>query len=336
MTTINHPCKYCNSPNVVKFGTFEGIQRYWCKDCKRKFTEVDSLPKMKTSQRVIASALSCYFSGMPLDAIQRHLNQEHNLYMSEAGIYNWIIRFSKEAIERSKDFRPDVGSVWVADETMIDVGGRKVWFWDIIDIKSRFLLASHISEKRTIEDALVLMQKAAMKAGKPPRRIITDKLAAYLDGIELAFGADTKHVQSKPFTVVDSTNIIERFHGVLKDRLNVVRGFKNMETTKILTDAWLVHYNFFKEHEALGNISPAQKMGIRVPFKDWAEVLEQTRQDMIVPAKPPPTQTLRQLPAVYTYSKPTYHRPSRKRKSLRKQKAQRSTTPNIATIVRER
>lgn len=23
-------CKHCGSPNVVKYGTFEGVQRYWC------------------------------------------------------------------------------------------------------------------------------------------------------------------------------------------------------------------------------------------------------------------------------------------------------------------
>lgn len=313
-------CKYCNSSNVVKFGTFEGIQRYWCKDCKRKFTEVDNLPKMKTPQKVIASALSCYFGGMPLDAIQTHLNQEYGLYMSEAGIYNWIIRFSKEAIEKARDFRPVVGSVWVADETMIDVAGEKVWFWDIIDIKSRYLLASHISKTRTIEDALALMQKAAITAGKPPRRVITDKLAAYLDGIELAFGADTKHVQSKPFTVVDSTNIIERFHGTLKDRLNVVRGFKNMETAKLLTDAWVVHYNFFKEHETLGNVPPAQKMGVKVPFKDWADVLELAKQDMIAPEKLEEKQIIHHLPEVHTYAKHGYVRSPQRHK--KKQRAQ--------------
>jgi len=38
MNNLN--CKYCGSPNVVKFGTFNGIQRYWCKDCKRKFVLV--------------------------------------------------------------------------------------------------------------------------------------------------------------------------------------------------------------------------------------------------------------------------------------------------------
>jgi transposase-like protein len=64
-------CKYCESPNVVKYGTFNGVQRYWCKDCKRKFVP-DKLPKMKTDVNIIAAALSCYFGGMPLDAIQNY------------------------------------------------------------------------------------------------------------------------------------------------------------------------------------------------------------------------------------------------------------------------
>jgi len=58
-------CKYCNSTNVIKFGTFQGIQRYWCKDCKRKFADNRALPKMKTDMNIISAALSCYFGGMP-------------------------------------------------------------------------------------------------------------------------------------------------------------------------------------------------------------------------------------------------------------------------------
>ncbi len=45
----------------------------------------------------------------------------------------------------------------------------------------------------------------------------------------------------------DSTNVIERFHGTMKDRTNVIRGFKNMDTAQLLSDAWLVHYNFLKD-----------------------------------------------------------------------------------------
>jgi len=288
---INSPvCKYCGSTNVVKYGTYNGIQRWWCKDCHRKFVP-DSLPKMKTPIRQLSDAMSMYYGGMPLDSIQRHLYQEYNRYYSESGIYNWIVRFSKEAVERTKDFTPVVGDTWIADETVLKVGGKKVWFWDIIDSESRYLLTSRLSLSRTIKEAALFMKKAKDKAGKAPKRIITDRLAAYLDGIELVFGGAAKHIQSKPFVTVDSTNLIERFHGTLKERTDVIRGFKNMDTAKLLTDAWLVHYNFFKEHEALGNTPPAQKMGIPIPFKNWAEVVSGTRtltprQDVIELAQP--------------------------------------------------
>lgn len=272
----NIACKYCSSHNVIKYGTFKGMQRWWCKDCKRKFADNRALPKMKTSVSVIGAAVGMYFGGMPLDSIQRQLAQDYGVYYSEAGIYKWVVRFAKEAINKAKSFKPTVGDTWIADETVIKVKGKNIWFWDIIDAKTRFLLASRLSTTRTTKDAALLMKAAQMRAGKSPKRIITDKLRAYLDGVELVFGAETKHIQSSPFEFEDSTSIIERFHGTLKDRINVVRGFKNMDTARLLTEAWLVHYNFFKEHEALSNIPPAQKMG-NVPFNDWEDVVRETK-----------------------------------------------------------
>ncbi|MBI2869861.1 MAG: DDE-type integrase/transposase/recombinase [Chloroflexi bacterium] len=211
---------------------------------------------MKTPPNVVASALSAYFGGMPLDAIQRHLQQQYKIYMSEMGIYNWIVRFSKEAVKQAKDFKPVIGDTWVADETMIKVAGKNVWFFDVIDQKSRYLLASRIALSRTIKETALVMKEAQKVAGKSPKRILTDGMTAYPDGIERVFGADAKHHLGTPFSVLssgESTAIVERFHGTMKDRTNVIRGFKNMERANLLTDAWLVHYNFFKEHETLGN-----------------------------------------------------------------------------------
>lgn len=270
-------CKYCQSPNVIKFGTFNGVQRYWCKDCKRKFADNRALPKMKTDVNIISSALSCYFGGMPLDAIQRHLQQQFKVYYSEMGIYNWVKRFSKEAVDRVKDFKPIVGDTWIGDETVLKVGGRKLWFFDVIDKKTRYLLASRLTESRATKQAALVMNEARRRAGKAPKKILTDKMGAYINAIDLVFGGAAKHIQSTPFTDVNSTNIIERFQGTLKDRTKIIRGFKGKTTAELLTDAWLVHYNFFKEHEALGNIPPAQKMGITIPFKNWAEVVNQAK-----------------------------------------------------------
>ena len=121
---------------------------------------------------------------MSLNAIRRHLQQMHNNYPSDSTVYEWIDRFTKEAIQHAKGYTPDVGDVWIADETVLKIGGRKVWFWDLIDVKTRYLLASHLSTARTTHDARVLMARAAKKAEKPPKVVITDQLAAYIDGIE--------------------------------------------------------------------------------------------------------------------------------------------------------
>lgn len=60
-----------------------------------------------------------------------------------------------------------------------------------------FRLAYHLSKTRTTHDARVLMARAAGKAGKPPKVVITDHLAAYIDGIELNFGSETSIYQPK-------------------------------------------------------------------------------------------------------------------------------------------
>lgn len=271
MTNIS--CKYCGSPNVIKFGSYEGVQRYYCKDCKRKFTELDTLPKMKTPITQIGSALNMYYGGMPIDAIQAQLNLQYGKYLSEPAIYKWIVRFTKEAIIKAKDFKPKVGNVWLADETGINVGNRNVWFWDLIDAKSRYLLASHISVTRTTDDAQILIEKAIKRAGKMPEVVITDKLSSYIEGIDLATGGRAAHIRSKPFTDENSTNVIERFHGTLKQRTNVIHHFRDLETARLLTEGWLIHYNFFKEHESLGNVSPVKHMKVGMPFADWNDIV---------------------------------------------------------------
>ena len=93
-------CIFCGSPNKIRYGTFEGVQRYFYKYCQRKFADNQALSHMKIPAEAVSSAIGCYFSGMPLDAIQRHLNQQYGVYMSELGIYDWVVRFAKEEVDR--------------------------------------------------------------------------------------------------------------------------------------------------------------------------------------------------------------------------------------------
>jgi transposase-like protein len=229
---------------------------------------------MKTPAVQIASALSMFYEGMSLNAIRRHLEQTYKNYPSDSTVYAWIVKYTKIAVAAVKGYQPIVGDTWVADETVLKIEGKNTWFWDIIDDRTRFLLASHLSISRTTHDARVLMIRAARRAEKAPKVVITDKLQAYLDGIELNFGAETKHIAAKGLTAQTNTNLIERFHGTLKARTKVMRGMKKRETAKLIMDGWLVHYNFFRPHEGLRNKTPAEKALTRFPFRNWLDVVQ--------------------------------------------------------------
>jgi transposase-like protein len=117
------------------------------------------------------------------------------------------------------------------------------------------------------------MELASKRAGKIPKRVTTDKLNAYLDGIELAFGADTEHIQSSPFSIDSNHNVIERMQGTIKDRTKVLRGFKTVPTARLILDGFLIHYNFFRPHMSLNGKTPAEVAKIISPVKNWTELV---------------------------------------------------------------
>jgi hypothetical protein len=121
------------------------------------------------------------------------------------------------------------------------------------------------------------MDKAMERANKTPQVVITDKLAAYLDGVELAFGADAKHRQGSPFDIEVNTNLIERFQGSLKDRTKVLRGLKKPDTARKFIEGWLIHYNYFRPHISLDGKTPAQKAGVKLSTNDWLNVVREPR-----------------------------------------------------------
>ena len=321
---VDFGCKHCGSTNIVRYGQEGGVQYWWCKDCQRKFADNDALPEMKTPIIQVSSALSMYYRGVSIDEIRNHLDQQYDNRPSDSTVYEWITRFTAEAVDKLGGYKPNVGDVWVADETMLDIGGHKVWFWDLIDIKTRFLLSSHMSFNRTAQHAKSLVEKASKRAGKAPKVIITDKLFAYLDGIEMAFGADTQHVQSKGFQVQPNTNLIERFHGTLKSRTKVMRGLKTPETALSVLDGWLVYYNFFRPHESLGGITPAEKAGLRVPMTNWLDVIKQSR----------PDDRLGTSPVDIDIGKPTRYslRGKRKRKGVKRKHKTSASEPMLTQV----
>lgn len=275
-------CKDCYSEDIVRYGKDrKGKQRFLCKSCGMIFTDTDAPRGMRFPADAIASALNQFYESASLHKIQRQLRLNYDVAPDPSNVYRWVAKYTEIAVSLMDDVPVRVGDGWVADETVLKLKsgakkgkGENIWFWDIIDSDTRFLLASHLSRTRTIRDAQILMERARRRAGgKAPDLIFTDKLAAYLEGIERTFGADTVHVQSGPFKILQSTRDIERFHGTLKERTKVMRALANRESAKLVLDGWLVHYNFFRPHGGLKGKTPAEAAGVREGFKNWKDIV---------------------------------------------------------------
>ena len=264
-------CKHCGNEGVLKYGTYNGVQRYWCKVCRRKFKADDTLFHMKTPANHVSSALNMYYEGMSIKAIRKNLQQEYGNMPSTATIYEWIMKYTQYAIDSIKGYQPTkIGDSWVADETVIEIDGKNIWLFDIIDEKTRYLLATRLTRSRTTQDAQMLIDRAIKTAGKEPKTVTTDKLASYLD---VKYGKDAEHRQGGIARVEDNTQKIERFHETLKQRTKTMRGLKNLESAHDFLNGWLVHYNYLRPHTALDDKTPAEVAGIDFPYENWRDII---------------------------------------------------------------
>lgn len=281
-------CKHCQSHNVRKYGFVDGVQTYFCNACHRKFKVDDRLFKMKTPYYQVSSALDDYYKGKSISDICDSLLTHHGNKPSTKTVYGWITKFTDVAVNQFKGYQPDVGGVLVADETVIRLDGKNYWCIDIIDRDTRFLIATKLSANREMKDIKSLMEVVKARIGKTPKRVLTDGWKGYIDGIELVYGADAKHIVTDPFSRYDNTEIIERWHGTLKERTKVLRGLKSVETANKFLDGFLVWYNYLRPHESLQGRTPAEEAKINYDCKTWVDVIRTAKphiQVLTTPAK---------------------------------------------------
>ncbi|MFC1949512.1 transposase [Chloroflexota bacterium] len=327
-------CRYCGFGIIWKYGKNKsGVQRYKCPRCEKVFLDTDALLHMRIDVRRLGDILGQYFGGMSYKEIRRQYKQQYGDDISRSSFHRWVIKYSDIAKKEANKHTPEVGDTWYADECVLNVGGKKAWCFDVIDGDTRYLLATHISYGRKISDAKKLFEKAYNVAGKEPKVILSDGLKSYIDAIELVFGANTKHVQSKPFKSGElSTNKIERWHSTLRTREDIMRGLKSIPTAQALIDGIVLHYNYFRSHESLDGKTPAKVAKADYPYKDWLEVIESQRVK-INPADIDNDSTISGTIERYEY--PTYR--VQKRRKLRKVKraSNKNQNPEIISIRRK-
>jgi putative transposase len=181
---------------------------------------------------------------------------------------------------------PQLSGLWHEDETMLNCEGRSIWFWEMIDEDTRFMVASHLSNTRTFEDTVAIFKKGVEQSKVRPRALFVDGSFVYSSAYNKVFYTmrkDTRpeFVQRVGIRARDTNNIVERLHCTLKDRTRNMRGLKSYDSTKLLLEGWSVHYNCVRPHQSLGGKTPAQAARMNVP-NNWKGLIDEaTRHEAI-------------------------------------------------------
>ena len=83
-------CKYCGSKFISLYGSYHGVSRYWCKVCKRKYKEDDTLYHMKVAREIVFLSLLLDAQGKTLNQIKECISDKFGYSPSNSTIFRWI------------------------------------------------------------------------------------------------------------------------------------------------------------------------------------------------------------------------------------------------------
>ena len=227
-----------------------------------------------------------YFSGMSFNKIARTLNDNLDMNLGAASIYRWVKRYVPQISEYVNGLTPQLSDTWQADEVFVKMkGGEEIkarkmknmaYLWNVMDRKTRFLLASRLSQHRNVNGAVGAFNEARKVAhDSQPEKIFADGLNAYPQAMtwwESESGKPELVARMGVGKPHANNNRIERLNGTVRERVKVQRGWKSMKTS--LAEGQRIHYNFVKPHMALEGQTPAQSAQVGSERKDtWASLL---------------------------------------------------------------
>ena len=268
LTPELNSCPRCGAGQeyLVKIGFRKNrsgpVRRFKCKKCGHTFTERLAFKSMRSDPFIIVLALDLYLKGLSTRMVAHHLSTMYGYNISHMTIYRWFRKYVKLISAYIKKLKPKVGKRWHADETKINVNGEPAYIWNILDRKTRFLLASHITRGRGAKEALKVLESAVKRAGGKPGDLITDGLRSYEKAAK-AVGI-RRHIKNVKFSGKTNNNLVESFHSLIKPRLKAMRRIRSIRSAKEMAEALLTYYNFLRPHIALRDETPARKAKIKI------------------------------------------------------------------------
>ncbi len=127
---------------------------------------------------VISHAVWLYFR-FPLGLrMVEEMLAARGIVVSHETVRQWGLKFGQGLANQIRRRLPRAGDKWHLDEVVITIAGRKHWLWRAVG-QDGTVLDVLVQSRRDKRAAKRLLRKLLKRQGRPPRVLITDKLASY-------------------------------------------------------------------------------------------------------------------------------------------------------------
>ena len=276
-----HPSRQnCAHPNLVWGGyrvTRLGRKHLQqCLDCGAHFTPDDGFKKMHYEKEIILIAVDLYRQGLSLRKVKQFLAQHHGVRVSQVSIMKWVNKYSELLQKYLSEVKPRIKGTVHLDEKLLKVRGKQRRYWGAKDQKTKFRLASHLSESAENEEAYRLFRRMIYGTTGRFRLLVSDKLGAYQRAFNKFFqrasnprmkGARLNHgvpIGCKRHGLKRNNNTIERDNQRIGRRVVLTRGFKSERSAWNTLQFMDIGYNFLDPHLGLGERTPAEAAGVGI------------------------------------------------------------------------
>jgi putative transposase len=186
------------------------------------------------------------------------------ILVSHETVRQWGLKFGQAFANQIRRRLPRPGDKWHLDEVVLTIAGKKHWLWRAVD-QDGIVLDVLVQSRRDKQAAKRLLRKLLKKQMRPPRVLVTDKLASY-PAAKRALMPGVEHRRHKGVN-----NRAENSHQPTRRRERQMKRFKSAGQAQ----------RFLSAHDQINNLFPLCREHVpatdyraakRRAFAVWAEV----------------------------------------------------------------
>ena len=213
---------------------------------------------------VISHAIWLYFR-FPLSLrMVEEMLAVRGIIVSHETVRRWALKFGQAFANRSRRRLPCAGDKWHLDELVITIAGKRHWLWRAVD-QDGIVLDVLVQSRRDKKAAKRLLRKLLKKQGRPPRVMVTDRLASY-PAAKRELMPGVEHRRHKGLN-----NRAENSHQPTRQRERQMKRFKSAGQAQ----------RFLSAHDQINNLLPLRREHVTATeyraartraFELWAEI----------------------------------------------------------------